>query len=138
MPFSSPSVLNLLQQLLLTSSFARLRYWSAMAMFALILIAGSIPGARADVGELASGIVLHSCAYAVLTFLVFTGSRGSLAQRACKAVLTIAVMGAIDELVQSFLPYRHGAASDWMVDCSAGLVTASLMWVLWATRKVRA
>jgi VanZ family protein len=131
-------VLNFLQQLLLTSSFARLRYWSAMAMFLLILIAGSIPGARADVGQLASGIVLHSCAYAVLTFLVFTGSTGGLAQRASKAVLTIAAMGAVDELVQSFLPYRHGAASDWMVDCSAALVTASLMWVLWATRKVRA
>ncbi|GGC12339.1 hypothetical protein GCM10011572_37180 [Pseudoduganella buxea] len=131
-------MLNLLKTLLLTSSHARLRYGSALAMFALIVIVGSIPGARADAAEVASGVVLHSCAYAVLTFLVFTGSSGLPAQRAIKAVATIAAMGAFDELVQSFLPYRHGAIGDWLVDCTAALVTASLMWILWSTRKVAA
>jgi len=129
---------SFISTLLLTSAHARLRYWSAMAMFALIVIVGSIPGARADAAEVASGVVLHSCAYAVLTFLVFTGGSGTPGQRATKAVLTIAAMGAVDEFVQSFLPYRHGAVGDWLVDCSAALVTASLLWLLWATRKVRA
>lgn len=129
-------VLNLLHTLLLTPAFSRLRYWGAMVLFALIVIIGSIPGARADAAEVASGIVLHSCAYAVLAFLVFTGSSGTPAQRATKAVLTIATMGAIDELVQSFLPYRHGAIGDWLVDCTAAILTASLLWVLWTTRKV--
>jgi len=131
-------VLTLLKTLLLTSSLARLRYLSAWTMFALIVIIGSIPGARADAAEVASGVVLHSCAYAVLTFLVFTGGSGAPGQRALKAVLTIALMGAFDEVVQSFLPYRHGAVHDWLVDCTAALVTASLMWMLWATRKVPA
>ncbi len=131
-------MLKLLNTLLLTPSHARLRYWSAMTIFALIVIVGSIPGARADAAEVASGIVLHSCAYAALTFLVFTGGSGTPGQRATKAVLTIAAMGAFDEFVQGFLPYRHGAVGDWLVDCSAALVTASLLWVLWTTRKVRA
>ncbi len=131
-------MLTLLKTLLFTSSHARLRYGSALAMFALIVIVGSIPGARADAAEVASGVVLHSCAYAVLTFLVFTGGSGVPAQRAIKAVATIAAMGAFDELVQSFLPYRHGAIGDWLVDCTAALVTASLMWILWSTRKVAA
>jgi VanZ family protein len=129
-------VLKLAHLLLLTPAHARLRYWGAMALFALIVIIGSIPGARADAGEVASGVVLHSCAYAVLTFLVFTGSTGTPAQRAAKAVLTIAAMGFVDELVQSFLPYRHGAVSDWMVDCTAAVVTSSLLWALWTNRKV--
>lgn len=130
-------MLTLLKTLLLTPSHARLRYLSAWSIFALIVIVGSIPGARADAAEVASGVVLHSCAYAALTFLIFTGSNGTPSHRAIKAVLTIAVMGAFDELVQSFLPYRHGAVHDWLVDCTAALVTVSLMWMLWSTRKVR-
>ena len=39
-------------------------------------------------------------------------------------------MGAIDETVQSFLPYRHGTVTDWMIDSSAALVTAGLLWAL--------
>lgn len=127
---------NLFNSLLLQPTHARLRYWGAWAMFALIVIIGSIPGARADAAEVASGVVLHSSAYAVLAFLIFTGSRGTPAQRAAKAVLTIAAMGAIDECVQSFLPYRHGAVQDWYVDCTAALATSSLLWVLWSRRKI--
>ncbi|AKU22203.1 VanZ family protein [Massilia sp. erpn] len=131
-------MLNLIQQLFLTSSHARLRYWGAMASYVLILIIGSIPGARADMGEVASGIVLHSCAYATLAFLLFTGGSGNPAQRALKAVLTVAVMGALDEIVQSFFPYRHGSIQDWCVDCSAAIVCATFMWALWSHRKVAA
>ena len=129
-------MLKFIHFLLLTPAYARLRYWGAMALFALIVIIGSIPGARADAAEVASGVVLHSCAYAVLTFLVFTGSNGTPAQRAMKAVLTIAAMGIVDELVQSFLPYRHGAVGDWLVDCTSAIVTSTLLWALWTNRKV--
>ena len=124
-------VLFMIKQLLLTSSHAKLRYRTALFLYLLILIFGSIPGARKDIGEVAPGIILHSIAYAGLTFLLFTGGTGSLAQRAGKAILTIAAMGALDEVVQSFLPYRHGAVSDWLVDCNAAVLTAVLMWALW-------
>jgi VanZ family protein len=134
----NPTVLKLLHTLFLTSDHARLRYWGAMTLFALIVLIGSIPGARADAAEVASGIVLHSCAYAVLAFLIFTGSRGVPASRAIKSVLTIAVFGAIDEFVQSFLPYRHGAVSDWVVDCTAAVLMATVLWALWTSRKVPA
>lgn len=126
---------DLLNQIFLTASHARLRYWSAIVLYLLILVIGSIPGARSDVGEVASGLVLHSCAYAGLTFLLFTGGSGSAAMRAAKAVLTIALMGALDEYVQSFFPYRHAAVSDWLVDCTAAMVTASLMCSLWRWRR---
>lgn len=128
----------LLKQILLSSSYPRLRFWSAMLAYALILVLGSIPGARADVAQVASGLVLHSCAYAVLCFLIFTGSKGSLALRAGKAVLSIALMGALDEYVQSYFPYRHGSVGDWLVDCYAAIVTAGAMWLLWSRQRVPA
>lgn len=104
------------------------RYQAALALFVVIVITGSIPGARAEIGLLASGAILHSVAYAILTFLLFTGTSGSRALRAVRAVLTVAAMGAADELVQSMLPYRVGAVSDWVVDICASLVCASLLW----------
>lgn len=128
----------LLQQIVLTPVHATLRYRTAIVLYLMILVLGSIPGARSDVGQLASGLVLHACSYAFLTFLVFTGGSGGAGQRAFKAVLTIALMGALDELVQTLLPYRHGAVADWLVDTAAALVTASVMWMLWSRNKVLA
>ena len=74
------------------------------------------PGARADIGHYAPGPVLHSIAYALLATLWFIGSRGSALARACKAVLAVAMMGACDEFVQSFFPYRGASVRDWAVD----------------------
>ncbi|NRR33267.1 VanZ family protein [Oxalobacteraceae bacterium] len=127
---------KLLSHLLLTSSHSRLRYWSAIVLFLLILILGSIPGARGDIGEVASGVILHTCAYAGLSFLLFTGGSGTPGRRALKAFLTIALMGAIDEVVQSFFPYRHAAISDWLVDCNAALLTSAGFWLLWTRNKI--
>ena len=127
----------MIKQLLLTSSHAKLRYRTAIFLYLLILVFGSIPGARKDIGEVASGVILHSMAYAGLAFLIFTGGTGSPMQRAGKAVLTIAVMGAVDEVVQSFLPYRHGAISDWLVDCNAAILTSLVMWALWTRFRIQ-
>lgn len=126
----------MLKQFLLTSSHARLRYWTAIVLYLMILVVGSIPGARQDIGQVATGVILHSIAYAGLAFLIFTGSNGGLKQRAAKAVLTIAVMGALDEYVQSFFPYRHGALSDWVVDCNAAVLATGFTWVLWSRYRI--
>jgi VanZ family protein len=106
------------------------RIFAALLIYAAIVIIGSIPGARAEVAHVATGPVLHSIAYAVLTFLIFTGSSGSAWRRALKAVLAVALMGAGDEFVQSFFPYRGAAVSDWLVDCAASLTTSLLLWAL--------
>lgn len=113
--------------LILDDRLRKRRTATAVALFAIIVMIGSIPGARAEIGTLASGIVLHAVAYAVLTFLLFTGYAGSSTERAIKAVLTVAAMGAVDELVQTMLPYRHGAVLDWIIDCTSALVTALLL-----------
>jgi VanZ family protein len=116
--------------LVLDPRLRKLRYTSALLIYAAILVMGSIPGARAEIGHYATGVVLHSLAYGVLTFLIFTGSDGSARNRAIKSVLTIALMGAGDELLQSLFPYRGAAVADWLVDCSAAIVTSALLWAL--------
>jgi VanZ family protein len=120
----------LLPLLLPNTKQRKQRFGAAILIYVAILVIGSIPGARAEIGHFATGPVLHSLAYAFLTFLVFTGSNGNAGTRALKAVLTVALMGAGDEIVQSFVPYRGAAVSDWLVDCAASLVTSAVLWAL--------
>ena len=129
---------SLLRLALLDPRLNKLRYAFAIAMFLSIIVTGSIPGVRAGVGQYASGMVLHSLAYATLTLLWFTASRGSAASRSLAAVLAVAVMGAIDELVQSLFPFRGADIGDWMVDCSAAIVTCAVLWLVlpkWALQR---
>jgi VanZ family protein len=121
--------------LFLSDSHARLRFWGAVTLSILNCIVGSIPGARAEAAQLASGLVLHSCGYSALAFLLFTGCQGEPPLRALKAVFGIAIMGAVDEFVQSFFPYRHGSVDDWLVDMAAAIIAATVMWALWSRRK---
>ncbi len=126
---------NFLTKLFLSDAHARLRFWGAIVLFILNCIVGSIPGMRAEAAQYASGVVLHSSGYSFLAFLLFTGCQGVPAQRALKAVLGIAIMGAVDEFVQSFFPYRHASVNDWLVDIAAAVIAATLMWALWSLRK---
>jgi VanZ family protein len=119
-----------LSRLLLDPRLRLARLGLAVALYAGVIIAGSIPGARAEVGEFAPGVVLHGLTYAFLAMLWFLGSTGSGPVRASKAVLAVALMGAGDELVQSFLPYRNGDVRDWMVDVSAALLASTLLAVI--------
>jgi VanZ family protein len=113
-----------------TPRFRRLCLTAAALMYVTILVSGSIPGARADIGQYASGALLHSTAYSVLACLCYLGVTGSPARRALKAVAVIALMGAGDEFVQSFFPYRTAAVRDWAVDVAAAVVTTALLSVV--------
>lgn len=117
----------ILSLLILDDKLRTRRYQAALLIFALILAAGSVPGARAEIGQFATGIVLHSTAYGIITFLLYTGTAGTRRYRALRSVLTVMLMGAIDEYVQTLVPFRRGALMDWMVDTSAALVCASLL-----------
>ncbi|OBV39369.1 VanZ family protein [Janthinobacterium psychrotolerans] len=120
-----------LTQLCFAERHERLRFRSALFLYALVIIIGDIPGARADVGQYASGVVLHSFGYGVLAMLLFSGIAGGMARRAALSVLLVAAMGALDEFIQSFLPYRRGAVSDWLVDITAASVVAAALYFVW-------
>lgn len=120
-----------LLQLCFAERYARLRFRTALVLYLLVILIGDIPGIRADVGEYASGGVLHSIGYGVLALLLFSGIVGGMARRALLSVLMVAAMGALDEFIQSFLSYRHGSVHDWLVDITAAAVVALLLTVLW-------
>jgi VanZ family protein len=113
--------------LLANPRFRRLCRMGAALMYVTILVSGSIPGARADIGQFATGAQLHSTAYAILAALCYLGGTGNRLQRTLKAVLAVALMGAGDEFVQSFFPYRHADVRDWAVDVAAAVVTTALL-----------
>jgi VanZ family protein len=96
-------------------------------LYLAVLILGSIPGARSEVAQVASGLVLHFVTYSCIALLLFTGFEGRLSARALITVLVIAGMGALDEYVQSFFPYRNAALRDWFVDAAAGLLMSGLL-----------
>lgn len=123
----------LLRYLIVDPALARLRLITAALAYLAILVLGSIPGARADIGQFASGLILHSTAYAGLTLLIFGGIGGAAdrARRALLSVAAIAAMGALDECVQSFFPYRGAAVGDWLVDCGAAVLMATVLYLLW-------
>lgn len=117
----------MLTRTLLNPRFQAHCTWAAYIIYLLILVLGSIPGARQEIGEYAPGGVLHSLAYAGLTILLFIGRGKTLGERAIGAVLIVTAMGAGDEFVQSFLPYRGAALFDWGVDVTASLTAAAAM-----------
>jgi VanZ family protein len=107
------------------------RLRTAFVFYLLIIALGSIPHARAAIGQLASGIILHSLAYSMITFLLFSGIKGNLFKKSVQTLLIVALMGALDECVQSFFPYRTASMGDWLVDCSASIITTFLLFMLW-------
>ncbi len=117
--------------ILFTPKFQILSYRLAIVLYLSIITIGNIPGARADIGEYASGGVLHSIAYGVIAFLLFVGRNGNKHERVVKAMLAVMAMGAFDEYVQSFFPYRSADVIDWIVDVIAGIVSSAMLWTVW-------
>lgn len=117
---------SLITRFIPDESYEAFMFRSGLALYAAIILFGSIPGARAEMGEVASGLVLHFAAYSCIAFLLACGVSGGPSLKAFKAFFLVAAMGALDEGIQAFLPYRNGAIMDWSVDVAAGLFTALL------------
>lgn len=121
-------MIDTVRLLAFSEQHAPLRLRLAFILFALIIVIGNWPGARAEAANVASGFVLHSSAYAFITYLLFSGRSISQARRAIFAILAVTVMGAMDEFIQSFFPYRGASAGDWLVDVCASLVASALLY----------
>jgi VanZ family protein len=126
-----PSMRIFLHRAAFDPRYQKLSLYSAFLLYAVTILIGSIPGARSEVGEYASGWVLHSLLYAVLTLLLFRGYYDKPFRTAARTFLTICVMGALDEYIQSFFPYRSGTPTDWLVDVNAAFLTSALLYFTW-------
>ena len=77
---------TVISTLFIEPALQKFRLRCALALYVLILVLGSVPGARQDIGEYASGGFLHATANAGLTLLLFCGRNGTRMQRGVKAV----------------------------------------------------
>ncbi len=99
----------------------------ATVFFALLLIIGSVPGYAKAASAMVDHRLLHFVAYGFLSALVYGCLSGAWTRRAKYTLLAIAALGALDESIQSFLPYRNGDFSDWVSDMLAALSCVAML-----------
>ncbi|MES2537300.1 MAG: VanZ family protein [Pseudomonadota bacterium] len=100
---------------------------AACLFFALMLAIGAIPGEAAMLSAKIDDKLLHFCAYGLLSALVFNGLTVSAPARALRTLLLIAALGALDEIIQSFIPYRRAGILDWLVDILAACCSVAFL-----------
>lgn len=129
-------MLSLIINFLFDRENEKLMFRSAIALYIAILALGSVPGVRAEMNHVAPGLVLHFLAYSCIALGLFCGYAGTPARKVRMTLASVVVMGAFDELLQSFFPYRRGAVEDWIVDVLAAMTTVAICWMI-SVRRAR-
>lgn len=125
-------------ELTLGDRYRHFRFRCGILVYLAVLLFGSIPGARAELGEVATGLFLHTAAYGLITFLLFTGAVSRASPAPTKTFLIVALMGALDEMIQALLPYRTGSINDWLVDVNAAFIGLLVMQSNWFKQQLHA
>lgn len=94
---------------------------AAMLLYILMVLVGAVPGKAEALSAAVYDKLLHFSAYAVLSGLVYCGLSGRPVPRALRTLIVAGALGALDEAIQSFMPYRHANWADWRVDMLAAL-----------------
>ncbi|WP_136420194.1 VanZ family protein [Herbaspirillum sp. ST 5-3] len=104
----------------LHASMTPRRYlFAAAAFFSLMVGVGAIPGQAQALSTVVYDKLLHVTAYAFLTGLVWGAVTSRPLYRAAQTVLIAALLGGIDESIQSLMPYRDANWLDWQFDVLA-------------------
>lgn len=111
---------------------------AAVVLFIALLLIGAMPGYATGLSNAAIDNVLHAFGYGLLTIFLFNGSTGIVLGRALSALLTIGLLSAVDEAIQSFISYRSANLRDWYFDMLASLVCVAILVLYQLTRIVAA
>lgn len=107
------------------------RCWMmAFVFFALMIGLGAIPGKANALSAVVYDKFLHILAYSFLSVLVFAGMPGTRRARACRTLILIGLLGALDETIQGFMSYRHANLGDWETDMLAAMLCVGLLMFL--------
>jgi VanZ family protein len=100
-----------------------------LAGFFLLMVGlGSVPDEANTLSDRFGDKWLHTLAYGFMSVLCFYALVAKPMMRMLLTVTTIALLGSIDEFIQSFLPYRNASLADWCFDIgSAAIVAATLL-----------
>jgi len=110
-------------------------FWLPVVLYVAVIFGVSAqPNLAPPFGFAKADKVLHMLEYGGLSFLLSRALRATgrvrLAIRVALAVLAIgAVVGACDEVFQSFIPGRQSSVADWVADVT-GLLFAQLIYLL--------
>ena len=98
-----------------------------LLFFVLMITLGSIPGEASALSARFGDKLLHVLADGFMAMLLFHAIKGSRSMRFFAPIAMIALLGLIDESVQSFLPYRHASLLDWFFDVAAAALAVTLL-----------
>lgn len=100
----------------------------ALASFFVLMIAlGSIPGEAQSLSDRYGDKLLHTLAYGFMALLCHRALLASAFRRVLATIAVIALLGLLDESLQSLLPYRNASALDWCFDVGAAAIVAVLL-----------
>ena len=102
-------------------------FCAASGFFILLVALGSLPGTADTLSQRYGDKLLHTLAYSVMAALYYFSFKGRKLVRSIATVTTIALLGALDEAAQSFLPYRNSSLSDWCFDIAAAFIVVTLL-----------
>ncbi len=116
-------VVTLLRNLL-TPRFSLL---TGGAFFLLMVAIGAIPGEATGLAAKIPDKLLHFIAYSFLTCCIHRSLNCGLLSRAVRTVMIVGVLGALDENIQRFMPYRSCDLKDWIFDLLAAFFSVVVL-----------
>ncbi len=116
-----------LLHLSMTWSLRPLRITALLLFFLLMVGLGSIPGQAHALSDRFGDKLLHVLAYGLMTAISFGAIVARPRWQAMISIMLIALLGLIDESIQSFLPYRNASLLDWCFDIASAILVAMLL-----------
>ena len=102
----------------------------ALLAYGLILVLGNVRGLGQTLAPDTSDKTLHLLAYGGLSALLYLGLRLPPLRRSAIILGVIALLGAVDETVQAFIPYRDSDLRDWLADLAGAALVCALLSLL--------
>jgi len=90
-----------------------------LIFFSAMIMLGAIPGSASALSSGVGDKTMHLLAYAFMTALCFRAIKGTRLAQSLISLLIIALLGLLDESLQSLLPYRNASLLDWCFDMAA-------------------
>ena len=97
------------------------------SFFVLMVVLGGIPGEAQALSDRYGDKLLHTLAYGFMALLCERALQAPPVLRALVTVGVVALLGLLDESLQSLLPYRNASALDWCFDIGAAAIVAALL-----------
>ncbi len=95
--------------------------------FLLMVLLGSVPGQAQALSDRYGDKLLHTLAYGFMAILCHRSLHAPRTLHALLTVGVIALLGLLDESLQSLLPYRNASILDWCFDIGAAAIVAALL-----------